>query len=398
MRSPSPCRLAALGMINSLGGAPSEIWPRVLAADQSSFRRRGDLVPGRELLVAEVTARLPELPSELHRYACRNNALLMAAAEQLMKAVGKAAARFGPDRIGVVIGSSTSGVGDAEKAIAHQHASGQLGEAFHYEQLEFGGAARFVAELFGVGGPSYAISTACSSGARALATARSLIALGACDAVVAGAADTLCGLTANGFSALRVVSDDVCNPCSANRSGLTLGEGAALFLVTGDEGGVQLLGVGESTEAHHMSTPDPEGVGAEQSMLVALRDAGLSPEEIAYLNLHGTGTSLNDAMECTAVARVFPDPPPCSSSKSLVGHLLGAAGAVEAGLCWLALDRADAGAMDLPPHAFDGDLDPAFGDMRLALPGMRSQLGPVMSNSFGFGGKNCTLILARAMT
>jgi 3-oxoacyl-[acyl-carrier-protein] synthase-1 len=166
--------------------------------------------------------------------------------------------------------------------------------------------------------------------------------------------------------------------------------------VTGEEGGVQLRGVGESTEAHHMSTPDPDGLGAERSMRGALNDADLLPEQIAYLNLHGTGTALNDAMECAAMARVFPETPPCSSSKPLVGHLLGAAGAMEAALCWLALDGADEATMELPPHVFDGDLDPELGDTLLVGTGMRSEVGPIMTNSFGFGGNNCTLVLERA--
>ena len=396
MSARRPCRIEALGVINALGDEPSEIWRRLLAADQSAFRKRSDLVPKRELWVAEVDAVLPKLPKSLERFDCRNNQLLLAAAQQIESAVAEAVARFGAERVGVVIGSSTSGVGDAERAIAHQHETGELSATFHYEQLEFGGAAQFVAALQGLSGPTYAISTACSSGARALASARSLVALGVCDAVVAGAADTLCGLTANGFSALRVISDELTNPCSRNRSGLTLGEGAALFLVTGDSQGVQLRGVGESTEAHHMSTPDPEGVGAERSMREALADAEIAPESIAYLNLHGTGTGKNDAMECTAVKRVFAEAPRCSSTKGLVGHLLGAAGAMEVAICWLALQAAEAGYMDLPPHAFDGELDPALAGVDLVEKGARTALGPVMTNSFGFGGNNCTLVLERA--
>jgi 3-oxoacyl-[acyl-carrier-protein] synthase-1 len=177
-------------MINALGAGPTQIWPRVLAGSQGGFRRRSDLAPGRDMLVAEVQETLPELPENLRRYSCRNTGLLLAAAQQLHASVEAAVSRFGAQRVGVVVGSSTSGVRDAEKAIEHQHATGELGEAFHYEQLEFGGAAQFVADVLGLRGPTYAISTACSSGARALASARSLIALGACDAVVAGACPT----------------------------------------------------------------------------------------------------------------------------------------------------------------------------------------------------------------
>ena len=162
-----------------------------------------------------------------------------------------------------------------------------------------------------------------------------------------------------------------------------------------EAGGIQLCGVGESSEAHHMSAPDPDGFGAEQAMRGALADAGLRPAEIAYLKLHGTGTSLNDRMESSAIARVFDVAPPCSSTKSLVGHTLGAAGAMEAGFCWLVLQESSAGEISLIPHAYDGQLDPELRGLRLAGPGMQVAAGPVMTNSFGFGGNNCTLILAR---
>jgi 3-oxoacyl-[acyl-carrier-protein] synthase-1 len=214
--------------------------------------------------------------------------------------------------------------------------------------------------------------------------------------VISGAADSLCGLTANGFTSLGALSEGITNPCSRNRDGLTLGEGAALFVVTGDPGGVQLLGVGESSEAHHISAPDPEGNGAEAAMRMALTDAGLAPGEIAYLNLHGTGTPQNDPMECAAVSRVFGNELPCSSTKALVGHALGAAGALEAAFCWLVLAARSRGSLALPPHVFDGERDPELAPIRLV--GMsetvRAGASPrVMTNSFGFGGSNCTLVL-----
>jgi 3-oxoacyl-[acyl-carrier-protein] synthase-1 len=291
------------------------------------------------------------------------------------------------------MGTTTSGVSDAEAAIRHRHATGALSASFHYAQLELGGASGFVAELLGVTGPAYTISTACSSGARALASARSLLALGVCDAVVAGASDSLCGLTANGFTALQAIAAGITNPCSANREGLTLGEGSVIFLATRDPGGIRLLGVGESSDAHHMSAPEPEGLGAERAMRAALADAGTAPSEIAYLNLHGTGTPLNDLMECAAIGRVFGDPPPMSSTKPLVGHTLGAAGAMEAAFCWLALRDERAGTIPLIPHVYDGVLDPKLPPVHLAARGERVAAGPVLSNSFGFGGNNCSLVL-----
>ena len=389
-----PCSLTAMAMVNALGGHPDEIWPRLIRGDQSRFQVREDLVPGRKLVVAEVAGALPKVPDRLRQYACRNNALTLAALEQIEKPISDLILAAGRDRIGVVMGTSTSGVSDAEIAIRHRVETGALARSFHYPQLEFGGAAGFVAELLGLAGPAYTISTACSSGARALVSARSLLALGLCDAVIAGATDSLCGLTTNGFSALQVLSDAITNPSSVNRDGLTLGEGSTLFLVTRETDGIQLSGVGESSEAHHMSAPDPDGQGAEQAMRGALADAGMQPPEIVYLNLHGTGTALNDRMESSAISRVFHVAPPCSSTKSLVGHTLGAAGAMEAGFCWLVLRETSGGEIALIPHAYDGQPDPEIVGMQLAGPGMHVPIGPVMTNSFGFGGNNCTLILA----
>jgi 3-oxoacyl-[acyl-carrier-protein] synthase-1 len=392
----SPCSLAALGIVNCLGAGPSEIWSRLVAGDQSGFSVREDFVPGRALLVGAVRDPLPPLPAGLARYACRNNALTLLALEQIGAEVESALGRFGADRVGVVLGTSTSGVGDAEAAIAYQARSGTLSPTFHYDQLEFGGAAGFVAEYLGLRGPAYTLSTACSSGARALASARSLLRLGVCDAVLAGATDSLCGLTTSGFTALQAISDEVTNPMSRNRKGLTLGEGAAIFLVTGDADGIQLLGAGESSEAHHMSAPDPEGGGARTAMHAALADAGLAPRDVVYLNLHGTGTPLNDSMESTAVAAVFGPALPCSSTKALVGHTLGAAGAMEAAFCWLLLRAREGDELPLPPHCWDGARDEALPELALVTKGSRVRVplpARVMSNSFGFGGNNCTLVL-----
>ncbi|HME72096.1 MAG TPA: beta-ketoacyl-ACP synthase [Myxococcota bacterium] len=396
MREHAPCRLRALGMVNALGTLSDEIWQGLLAGDQSRLTWRDDLVPGRSLLVGEVRSPLPEIPSALRRYRCRNNALSLAVLLGLEAELRAIIGQVGRGRVGVVMGTSTSGVSDAEAALRHNAAHGVLAPEFDYPQLEFGGAAGFVAAYLGSEGPVYTLSTACSSGARALASARSLLALGVCDAVVAGASDTLCGLTTNGFCALQAVSDELPNPMSVNRKGLTLGEGSAIMLVTREEGGIQLEGVGESSEAHHMSAPDPAGAGAESAMRGALRDAGLTPAEIAYVNLHGTGTPLNDAMESAAVVRVFGEEVPASSTKALVGHTLGAAGAMEAGFCWMMLARAREGHVALLPHVWDGRRDPGLARLRLVDKGERVRVeGAVhlLTNSFGFGGNNCALVL-----
>jgi 3-oxoacyl-[acyl-carrier-protein] synthase-1 len=399
MTARPPCRLAALGVVNALGADAETVWRGLLAGEPSRLSWNHALAPGRRLLVGAVSDPLPPIPAALARYACRNNQMALAALAQIEAPLGEALARRGAARVGVVMGTSTSGVSDAEDAFRYQREHGGLDPAFDYAQLEFGGLAAFVAEQIGARGPAYTLSTACSSGARALASARSLLAMGLCDAVVAGAADTLCGLTTNGFVALQAVCEGVTNPCSRNRAGLTLGEGAAAFLLLPEPGGIQLAGVGESSEAHHMSAPDPTGAGAEAAMRGALADAGVAPEAIAYLNLHGTGTPLNDSMECQAVARVFGTALPASSTKPLVGHTLGAAGALEAAFCWLVLERSEAGVLELPPHCWDGERDPEIPALRLVGKGESVRPGAalrVMTNSFGFGGNNCTLVLERS--
>ncbi len=393
-----PCALPAMGIVNCLGVGQAQIWPRLLAGDASGLVHRLDFIPGVDLIVGAVSAALPEIPKSLHRYACRNNALSLLALQQIEPEVREAIERFGSERVGVVMGTSTSGSAEGEAAILNHYRHGFLLPQFEYPQLEFGGAAGFVAAYLGVRGPTFSLSTACSSSARALASARSLLALGVCDAVIAGGADSLCGLTTHGFQSLQAISASASNPFSANRSGLTLGEGAAVFLVTRDVNAsrVKLFGVGESTEAHHISAPDPEGRGAETSMRGALADAGLAAKAIAYLNLHGTGTQLNDEMEGAAVDRVFGSHLPCSSTKSLVGHTLGAAGAMELAFCWMMLAARGDAKLPLLPHCYDGVPDPKIPPLALVAPGaIREVQGSayVMTNSFGFGGNNCTLIV-----
>ncbi len=388
------CRLEAVGMVNALGAGLGEIWPRVMAGDVTGLRPPEPDAPPR----GDYAGPLPAVPEALARYACRNNAMALAALSQIETPVRDALAATSPQRVAVVVGTSTSGVSDAELAIGEHQRSQRLAPAFDYAQLEFGGLAAFLAEVIGTGGPAYTISTACSSGARALASARSLLRLGLCDAVLAGACDTSCGLTSRGFAALHAVSAGRTNPMSANRDGLTLGEGAALFLVTRASGGIQFAGVGESSEAHHMSAPDPEGRGAAAAMQMALHDADAEASDVAYLNLHGTGTPLNDAMESVAVRDVLGPDAPCSSTKALTGHTLGAAGAMEAGICWQVLAEGES-TLPLPPHCYDGEPDPALPKLHLVAQGETAEPAGrrlVMSNSFGFGGNNCVLVLEDA--
>jgi 3-oxoacyl-[acyl-carrier-protein] synthase-1 len=390
-----PCRLAALGLLSCLGAGHAHNWSRALAGDRSRVRPRPELLPGFGLFGA-VEEPLPPIPEPLARYRCRNNQLALAAFEAIRAPLEAARERWGPARLGVVVGTSTSGLLESEAAFRARRARGELPADFALEQLELGGLAEFLRRVSGAAGPAYALCTACSAGGKALLAARTLLELGVCDAVLAGAADSLCQLTAQGFAGLQALARGHSNPLSRARDGINLGEGAALFLLTAEPGGVQLLGAGESCDAHHASAPDPLGRGAESCMRGALADAGLRPDQIDYLNLHGTGTPLNDAMESGAVARVFGTATPCSSTKPLTGHTLGASAAIEAALCWLMLSRPEPEGLTPPPHCWDGEVDPALPPLALVRPGARVPARgarAVMSTSFGFGGSNCALIL-----
>lgn len=328
-------------------------------------------------------------------FASRNNRLAWTAVQPLLPNIAAAVTRYGALRIAVVVGTSTSGMLEAERAFALRVQGRGLGEGFLYGQQEIGAPSAFLAWALGLTGPAFTVSTACSSSAKALAAARRLLRLDACDAVLCGGVDSLCRFTVHGFAALGALSRTTCKPFSRYRDGINIGEAAALCLVTRDEGAVRLAGCGESSDAYNVSAPLPQGEGAEVAMRCALRDAGISPQEVGYLNLHGTGTPHNDSMEAFAIGRVFPDGVPCSSTKPLTGHTLGAAGALEAALCWdLLLGRAET--QGLPVHRYDGHADSTLPELSLVrerLP--RKGLRRVLSNSFGFGGSNVSLVLER---
>lgn len=330
------------------------------------------------------------------RWNSRNNRLLRHLLDQMAPEIEAALARFGRARLGVVIGTSTSGIAEGEAAVAAFQAQGRLPDEYRYTQQETGSGAAFIAHHLGLRGPAWVVATACSSAAKAMASARRLLRAGLADAVITGGADTLCAMTRAGFASLESVDPQPCNPFSRNRRGITIGEGGALFLMTRDAGGIALLGVGESSDAHHISAPDPTGAGAVRAMTLALDDAGLGATDIAYVNLHGTATLQNDAMESKAVAGLFGSDLPVSSTKPLTGHTLGAAGALEAALCWLALSPVYNPGQWVPPHIWDASADPDLAPLHLAAAATPLGPGAILSNSFAFGGSNCALILGRA--
>jgi 3-oxoacyl-[acyl-carrier-protein] synthase-1 len=341
-----------------------------------------------------VEAPLSDLSGQPRSFHSRNNQLLLLAVDQLRPELERALATVGPARVGCVVGTSTSGIGEGERAIDGLVKRGALPPEYHYGQQELGGPASFAARHYGLGGPALSVSTACTSSARALASAARMLASGAADVVLAGGVDSLCRFTVAGFGALEAVSAERCNPLSRNRRGINLGEAAAFFLVTRTETAVRLAGWGETSDAHHMSAPDPSGRGAKAAMHQALTRAQLAPDAVDYVTRHGTATAQTAAREARAVSELLGGTVPVSSTKPLTGHTLGAAGAIEAGFSWLTLQD-DAGR--LPPHLWDGEVDPGLPPLTVVTPGMKGgkPTRVVVSNSFAFGGNNVSLVFVR---
>jgi 3-oxoacyl-[acyl-carrier-protein] synthase-1 len=335
---------------------------------------------------------------DLAAYDCRNNRLaeLALRTDGFAEAVEAAAARWGARRVGVFLGTSTSGILQTELAYRERDAAtGALPDSLHYgETHNTASVARHVRAALGLQGPAHVVSTACSSSAKVFAAAERAIRLGVVDAAVVGGVDSLCMTTLYGFKALELTSGEICRPWDAERAGLSIGEAAAFALLERPDGPARamgwLLGAGESSDGHHMSSPHPEGAGAALAMRAALATAGLQPADVDYLNLHGTATPGNDAAEDKAVAAVFGSGTPCSSTKGYTGHTLGAAGGVEASIALLALEHGLA-----PPSLNLQTQDPALQAKLLREP-LRTELKVVASNSFGFGGSNASLVFGAA--
>jgi 3-oxoacyl-[acyl-carrier-protein] synthase-1 len=337
-----------------------------------------------------------EVPADLRVFDCRNNRLAWLGLQQdgLREAVAAARARWGARRVGVFLGTSTSGLLQTEHAYRRRGADGALPADFHYgpTQNTFS-VADFAARALGLDGPAWVVSTACSSSAKVFGNAARLIEAGLIDAALVGGVDSLCLTTLYGFNSLELLSTRICRPWDAARDGLSIGEAAAFALLERDAAAPPqgwMLGLGESNDGYHMSTPHPEGAGAIAAMRAALADAGLAPADIDYINLHGTATPSNDAAEDAAVGAVFGTATPCSSTKGATGHTLGAAGGVEAAIALLAMRH---GLMPGGLHV--EQRDPAL-HLNYLMANRAAPVRRVLSNSFGFGGSNASLVLGAA--
>ncbi len=390
-----PAAITAYQCVSAAGGDNEALW-RSLKANQSCLKPLRLFELPFITVVGEVGAPLPSIRSALKAYDCRNARLGLMAMEQggFRVQVEQAMARYGSSRVGLVLGTSTSGIYDSEVAYGHFLKRGAMPEDFHFMQRHAAHAtAEFLRLELGLKGPCQAISTACSSSAKALASGQRLIAAGICDAVLAAGVDTLCRLTLHGFHSLQLVAEAPCRPMDRQRSGINIGEGAGMLLLERENPEnapcPKLLAVGESSDAHHMSAPHPDGEGARMAMERALRLAGKEPSEVDYIKLHATASSLNDLAEAKAIARLFPVPPPASGVKGLFGHTLGAAGAVEAIVCLLAMERGM-----LPGTCGLEEADPECPCPVLAEPRTDAHPRLALANAFGFGGNNASVLLA----
>jgi 3-oxoacyl-[acyl-carrier-protein] synthase I len=370
-------------------------------------QQRGGLAPCRFETIRDIETYVGEvpkvddspLPAFLGEYECRNNRLAVLGLQQdgFSSAVEAAIVRHGRRRVGVLLGTSTAGILQTEQAYRRRDpGTGALPNDFNYRTTHNTySVADVVRHWFRLEGPAVVVSTACSSSAKVFASAARMLAAGVIDAAIVGGVDSLCLTTLYGFNSLELLSPEPCRPFDVNRKGLSIGEAAAFALLERpggslDADAVLLLGAGESSDAYHMSAPHPEGLGARMAMAAALLSAGLQAADIDYINLHGTATLSNDAAEGKAVVALFGDRTPCSSVKGATGHTLGAAGGLEAIISALALQQAF-----LPGGINTLHLDPGIPIQYLTA---NSDIAPrrAMSNSFGFGGTNCSLVLGRA--
>jgi len=341
--------------------------------------------------LGEVAGLDAPLPPELAAWECRNNRLAWLALHQdgFFEAAQSLRARYGAHRVGVFIGTSTAGIHATERAYAEMGTS--LPSWFDYRHTQnIYSTADFIKHALGLQGHALAISTACSSSAKVFAAAYRAIEMGVCDAAIVGGVDSLCLTTLYGFNSLQLLSADICKPADTTRNGISIGEAGGFALLekpTRVKSHLHsLLGYGESSDAHHMSSPDPQGRGAAQAMQRALQRASLNAHQIGYINLHGTGTKANDNAEDKGVLSVFGAETSCSSTKGWTGHTLGAAGIVEAALSLLCMEH-----NFLPRSLQTRDKDPEL-RCNVLLESQRAPLTRVLSNSFGFGGSNCSLL------
>jgi 3-oxoacyl-[acyl-carrier-protein] synthase I len=382
-------------LTNALGVGNEATWSAIVAR-RSGLKRCAFETAEIDTFVGQVPdALLLPVRADLTHFDCRNNRLAQLSLEQdgFADAIKHAIEKYGADRIGVFLGTSTSGIFSTELAYREREKNnGALPPDFQYAGTQNNySLAAFVSAYFGLRGPAFVVSSACSSSAKVFGNAMRMVAAGFCDAAIVGGVDSLCLTTLYGFQSLGLVSNQPCRPYDGERNGISIAEAAGFALLeVSASSEIQVLGVGESSDAYHMSSPHPEGRGAQKAMREAIAQARIKPEDIDYINLHGTATKTNDAAEGAAVATLFGNKTPASSTKGFTGHTLGAAGITEIAIAAMALQRGM-----IPGSLNTHTLDPEIA-INYQLDNVQREMRHVMSNSFGFGGSNCSVVLGKA--
>lgn len=393
--------LSKPGVLCSAGTSLDSLWETLHTKSQAHIKKTTAMT-GDEYFAA----RIPDetLKPATGRYDMKIIRMEETALLQIEKQILEAKEKYGAERVALCIGSCDNGTQFSIAGHKEYFANGNFPESYSLEMQGADYVATFAAEKYGLKGPAVTMSTACSSSACAIIKAAELLMGGVADAVIAGGIDIASDTTLVGFNSLGAVSETITNPFSKNRHGITLGDGAAFFVITKEplssndcKIDIKLLGFGESADAYHMTSPDPSGDGARKSMERALKSAGLSASNIDYVNLHGTGTKFNDSMESKALDAVFKDyKVPAGTTKATTGHTLGAAAALELAICWKAIyETFEKGKTVLPPQIWDGVLDEELPVLNFIKDGTEAKVNTCLSNSFAFGGANATLIIGK---
>ena len=382
----------AYSSVSALGNNNNSIVNALRHPEGNYLTKRNDLLlNGKESFFGIINADLPDI-SKYETFNTRNNQVIAYCVEQIRDKVDYFLNKYPKDRIAVVMGTSTSGLNETEKEISRRYKNLPKQNEYFFCFQEFGAPSMFLCKYLNIDGPCYTISTACSSSVRALISTKRLLDSDLADVVIAGGADTLCTVPINGFDSMQVLSKNRCMPFCRDRSGINIGEAGGIMILSKEPASLSIAGIGESSDAYHVSSPDPSGDGAVTCMKMALEEAKLSVNDIGYINLHGTATKLNDEMESKAVSRIFGNNTPCSSTKYMTGHTLGAAGILESCILCYLLDNK----INLPVQDTSlSELDDTLCDCGLIKDSKSTTKRFMMSNSFAFGGNNASVIIGK---
>ncbi len=361
--------------ICNLGGDIDRIFENAIKGDTSFLTLDNSIAKGKEFYLGKISAELPEIKEGNYNLRC--NRLLLYLMNSMQKNLDILIEKYGKNRVAVVTATTNSGIEEYENSQNPKH-------------FEIGNTAEYIKNHLGLNNFYECISTACSSGIKTFSTAQKLLEKDICDAVITAGVDALAKLPVFGFHSLEVLSDKKSNPFSKNRSGINIGEAAAMFIIEKQGHGISIKGTGETSDAYHAATPDPKGYEAARAIKIALQNANLPPDAIDYINLHGTGTVANDLMEANAVYNIFGSCVEASSTKPLTGHCLGAAASLETALCCHVIKK-----QTLLPHIYDGEYDYTLPQINLVTTPAKKNIDNVLCTSFGFGGTNAAMIIGR---